>query len=634
MTPPRDFHPSDDEDEEAFRRSRQRPACQPEYVPQRLRRAMPNVRESERQNVNVPAVNIGQNPPGEPGEWVNVRVRADDPVLNRDRVDIPPVNRDYNLPRDPGEWVRARVRAQDPGLNRGRARAPTPMPARPENDENMEPQGPRMRSISLEPRGRPFFEEGGGAAAPPPVYVPAARPLGNLPKIQMPEFKGKKGVPAQMWLESLPRFQNLYQLTDAQLLEVARFSCTGQYAALWARLLPTDLTLQDFKDLFRAEFAVENHDKLMGDLLKETQKGLVGEYATNLMRYFKVLDLGEETRVRHFVRGLKFGIKETVMASGPASFLQAVRKAKEVEQAYELGDNRPPLEGLTGKIEDQVVRAVRQEMNHLKASTRDREVWENRRPQNRHEQRAPPKEPGRAHDGPRLRSPERSRPLNPAPVRPPPPPAQPPVEDNAQGDAFNGRCPLCLQRGHRVRDCPNPSAMPRHDCCHWYGRHFPGCANATAQDRKRAPNAVRPQGVVNVATGFEPILPHSVEVQPDWSGSTLYPHTEGSFKSAMVIEPDQSETVKGACAHGVQESTERVRDPKAKCCQRRHLARDCPIRGGAQKKDCCGGYDNHLMACERQFTRDTERATKDVRLPGKVNVVLGSEPLVPHSIEV
>jgi hypothetical protein len=229
---------------------------------------VPNGREAARQNVNVPSVNHGQNLPGEPGEWVNVRVRADDPVLNRDRVDIPPVNRDYIPPRDPGEWVRARVRAQDPGLNRGRGRAPTPMPARPENDENMEPQGPRMRSISLEPRGRPFFEDGGGAAAPPPVYVPAARPLGNLPKIQMPEFEGKKGVPAQMWLESLPRFQNLYQLTDAQLLEVARFSCTGEYAALWAGLLPTNLTLQDFKDLFRAEFAVENHDKLMGKLLK------------------------------------------------------------------------------------------------------------------------------------------------------------------------------------------------------------------------------------------------------------------------------------------------------------------------------------------------------------------------------
>jgi hypothetical protein len=82
------------------------------------------------------------------------------------------------------------------------------------------------------------------------------------------------------------------------------------------------------------------------------------------------------------------------MASGPASFLQAVKKAKEVEQAYELGDNRPPLEGLTGRIEDQVVRAVRQEMNHLKASNRDMEVWENRRPGNRPEQRAPPQRTG------------------------------------------------------------------------------------------------------------------------------------------------------------------------------------------------------------------------------------------------
>jgi hypothetical protein len=64
----------------------------------------------------------------------------------------------------------------------------------------------------------------------------------------MPEFQGKKGVPAQMWLESLTRFQNLYQLTDAQLLEVARFSCKGEYAALWAGL-------HDFKELFKAEFA-------------------------------------------------------------------------------------------------------------------------------------------------------------------------------------------------------------------------------------------------------------------------------------------------------------------------------------------------------------------------------------------
>jgi hypothetical protein len=348
-----------------------------------------------------------------------------------------------------------------------RPRAPTPMPARPSNDKKMEPEGPRMRSISLDTRVRPFFEVGDGAAAPPPVYVPAARPLGNLPKIQMPEFQGKKGVPAQMWLESITRFQNLYQLTDAQLLEVARFSCQGEYAALWAGLLPADLTLpvHDFKELIKAEFAVENHDKLMGELLKATQKGLVGEYATDMMRYFKVLDLGEEARVRHFVRGLKFGIKETVMAFDPTSFLQAVKKAKEVEQAYELGDNCPPPDGLNGRIEDQVVRAVRQEMNHFKTSNRDRDAWGERRPDPRSEARAAPKEPARANERPRGRSPERNPPVNQTSARPPPPPARPPVNEPASGDGFNGRCPRCLQREHRVCKCPNPSAVPRNDCC-------------------------------------------------------------------------------------------------------------------------------------------------------------------------
>jgi hypothetical protein len=186
LTPPRDFHPSDDEDEEAFRRSRQRHACQPEYVPQRLRRLVPNGTPADCQNVNVPLVNQDQNMLGETGESVNVRVRADDPVLNRDRMHIPPVDRNFIPTRNPGEWVRARMRAHNLEINEGRARAPTPMPARPQNDENIEPKGPRLRSISLEPRGRPFFEDGGGAAAPPPVYVHAARPLSNLPKIQMP----------------------------------------------------------------------------------------------------------------------------------------------------------------------------------------------------------------------------------------------------------------------------------------------------------------------------------------------------------------------------------------------------------------------------------------------------------------
>jgi hypothetical protein len=40
------------------------------------------------------------------------------------------------------------------------------------------------------------------------------------------------------------------------------------------------------------------------------------------------------------------------------------------------------------------------------------------------------------------------------------------------------------------------------------------------------------------------------------------------------------------------------------------------------------------MACERKLAQDTERRAKDVCLQSKVNVVLGSEPLLPHSVKV
>jgi hypothetical protein len=307
------------------------------------------------------------------------------------------------------------------------------------------------------------------------------------------------------------------------------------------RLAAGGFNLAQLQGVVKAEFAVENHDKLMGELLKATQKGLVGEYATDIMRYFKVLNLGEEARVRHFVRGLKFGIKETVMASRPTSFLQAVKKAKGVEQAYELSDNRPPLDGLKGRIKNQVVRAVRQGMNHFKNSNWDRNYWGDRRPDPRSEARAAPRKPARVNERPRGRSPERNPPINLPAARPPPPPARPHVNEPASGEGFNGRCPRCLQMGHRVRECPNPSTVPWNDCCGWYGKHFPGCAQATAQDRGRAPAGARPQGVLNVVLGSDPILPHSLEVQNHWMDSELFPHASCSFNLTLV-----SESVSGA----------------------------------------------------------------------------------------
>jgi hypothetical protein len=41
------------------------------------------------------------------------------------------------------------------------------------------------------------------------------------------------------------------------------------------------------------------------------------------------------------------------------------------------------------------------------------------------------------------------------------------------------------------------------------------------------------KGGINVVTGSEPILPHSVEVQNNWTDAELYPHSSFTFKSAQ-----------------------------------------------------------------------------------------------------
>jgi hypothetical protein len=144
----------------------------------------------------------------------------------------------------------------------------------------------------------------------PPMAAPASGPHMSLLKLKLPAFKGEKGAKAPIWLESLGRFQKFCRMTDQQAVELARFSCKGPYAKAWAGLLPEDLTLEMFKEHFKAEFAVENQDKLMSELLEKVQKDGVGEYATeNDARVFKMLQLDEKAKIRHFVRGLKFGIK-------------------------------------------------------------------------------------------------------------------------------------------------------------------------------------------------------------------------------------------------------------------------------------------------------------------------------------
>jgi hypothetical protein len=98
-----------------------------------------------------------------------------------------------------------------------------------------------------------------------------------------------------------------------------------------------------------------------------------------------------------------------------------------------------------------------------------------------------------------------------------------------------------------VRDCPNPSTVPRHDCCGWCGRHFPGCVNASAQDRERAPINARPQEEVNVVSGSEPILPYSVEVHHDLMDLDSGPSTLGVVNEASGNERVHTKSFNKGC---------------------------------------------------------------------------------------
>jgi hypothetical protein len=103
------------------------------------------------------------------------------------------------------------------------------------------------------------------------------------------------------------------------------------------------------------------------------------------------------------------------------------------------------------------------------------------------------------------RDPAQANQLNQAP---PPPPHNP------------GRCPQCLQRGHEVPTCPNSAAVPRNDCCGWYGCHHNRCRNHP--QNLAAPR--RQQGRAHVLQIIgEPTNPVSVEIQSNWREDVLYP---------------------------------------------------------------------------------------------------------------
>jgi hypothetical protein len=69
-------------------------------------------------------------------------------------------------------------------------------------------------------------------------------------------------------------------------------------------------------------------------------------------------------------------------------------------------------------------------------------------------------------------------------------------------------------------------------CCGGNRKHLTTCHQELVPDTKDAPHDESPRGKVNVVLGEEPLLPHSVEVQHNWTDAELYPHSSFTFKPA------------------------------------------------------------------------------------------------------
>jgi hypothetical protein len=95
----------------------------------------------------------------------------------------------------------------------------------------------------------------------------------------------------------------------------------------------------------------------------------------------------------------------------------------------------------------------------------------------------------------------------------------------------------------------------KNECCGGYGKHLTGCTQASTQNKERVPDDAHARGEINVVTGFEPILPHSVEVQNNWTDAELYPHSSFTFKPAQPT-PAQQGTKRNESAKEVESESE------------------------------------------------------------------------------
>ena len=153
--------------------------------------------------------------------------------------------------------------------------------------------------------------------APPfqPQFAPPRSVV--LPKIDLPHFKGEKGTAAEVWIAHLTRYQRFYGLSDGQMVELARISCKGDYASVWASMLDDNLEFPEFLEMFRSEFVDENEEKLKRDLLDLKCTKSVGEYATEVLRLVKTLQIPPVKQVREFSKGLPWSFRNIIDSRKP-----------------------------------------------------------------------------------------------------------------------------------------------------------------------------------------------------------------------------------------------------------------------------------------------------------------------------
>jgi hypothetical protein len=90
-----------------------------------------------------------------------------------------------------------------------------------------------------------------------------------------------------------------------------------------------------------------------------------------------------------------------------------------------------------------------------------------------------------------------------------------------------------------MRGCPMRVDVQKPVCYGGNWKHLTIGNQKLAPNTKDAPHDKRPRGKVNEVLGEEPLLPHSVEVQHNWTDAELYPHSSFTFKPAQPLPVKQ-----------------------------------------------------------------------------------------------